>query len=105
MHLKRVFTRPSKVVAMTGALFAAIASGCRCEPMRILHTREAVVMHANATCDHYRGASADVLVKVPRGVRLEVWDIEYPKDCQCFEVEYAGQRGWVMYNRGRFERE
>ena len=55
--------------------------------------------------DHYRGASTDVLVAVPPGVRLEVWDIEYPKDCQCFEVEYAGQRGWVMYNRGRFDRE
>jgi hypothetical protein len=44
-------------------------------------------------------------VAVPPGVRLEVWDIEYPKDCQCFEVEYAGQRGWVMYNRGRFGQE
>jgi hypothetical protein len=34
-------------------------------------------------------AATDALVTTPPGVRLEVWDIEYGKDCQCFEVTQA----------------
>ena len=97
MHLARALTRT--------LLAAALAPGCRCTPMRILHTNVAIVLHEDVTCEHYGEAATDALVTIPPGVRLEVWDIEYGKDCQCFEVEYAGQRGFVMGSAGHFDEE
>lgn len=71
--------------------------------MRILHTRVAVVIHESVACEHCVATATDVLVTIPPGVHLEVWDIEYGNDCQCFEVEYAGQRGFVMDSLERFD--
>lgn len=62
-------------------------------------------MHGDVTCERHGAPPVDVLMTIPPGVRLEVWDIEYGKDCQCFEVEYAGERGLVMGYSGRFDEE